>query len=63
MQWKSEIYEHDATLRGEDTMNFYRHLDINACLWSFVAYVDLSQIETCGASITTEGEVQKVLTT
>ncbi|XP_014672515.1 PREDICTED: FRAS1-related extracellular matrix protein 2-like [Priapulus caudatus] len=53
-----ESHERDAGVRGESVVGFYRHLDLQACLWRFVAHTDLTAlVETCGATVTTDGEM------
>ncbi|XP_053543455.1 FRAS1-related extracellular matrix protein 2b [Ictalurus punctatus] len=51
-------YQYSATLRGESTLRFYRNLHLEACLWEFVSYYDMSELlSDCGGSIGTDGQV------
>uniref|UniRef100_A0A4W4G1W9 Calx-beta domain-containing protein n=1 Tax=Electrophorus electricus TaxID=8005 RepID=A0A4W4G1W9_ELEEL len=55
---ESAPYQHSAPLRGQATLRFYRNLDLEACLWEFVTYYDMSELLTdCGGRIGTEGQV------
>lgn len=41
---------------------FYRNLDLEACLWHFESYYDMSELITdCGGTITTDGQVRNVV--
>lgn len=38
---------------------FYRHLNMDACLWTFESYYDMTElVQKCGGSITTDGQVK-----
>ncbi|XP_035241767.1 FRAS1-related extracellular matrix protein 2-like [Anguilla anguilla] len=51
-------YQYSAPLRGAGTLRFYRNLDLEACLWEFVSYYDMSELLTdCGGTIGTDGQV------
>ncbi|KAI1893608.1 hypothetical protein AGOR_G00125470 [Albula goreensis] len=51
-------YQYSATLRGTNTLRFYRNLNLEACLWEFVSYYDMSELLTdCGGTIGTDGQV------
>ncbi|KAJ8280121.1 hypothetical protein GJAV_G00050770 [Gymnothorax javanicus] len=51
-------YQYSAPLRGASTLRFYRNLDLEACLWEFVSYYDMSELLTdCGGTIGTDGQV------
>lgn len=51
-------YQYSDTLRGESTLRFYRNLHLEACLWEFVSYYDMSELLTdCGGTIGTDGQV------
>ncbi|XP_053362727.1 FRAS1-related extracellular matrix protein 2b [Clarias gariepinus] len=51
-------YQYSATLRGESTLRFYRNLHLEACLWEFVSYYDMSELlSDCGGTIGTDGQV------
>ncbi|KAJ8342513.1 hypothetical protein SKAU_G00324410 [Synaphobranchus kaupii] len=51
-------YQYSAPLRGANTLRFYRNLNLEACLWEFVSYYDMSELLTdCGGTIGTDGQV------
>ncbi|XP_062873398.1 FRAS1-related extracellular matrix protein 2b [Trichomycterus rosablanca] len=51
-------YQYSSTLRGESTLRFYRNLHLEACLWEFVSYYDMSELlSDCGGTIGTDGQV------
>nr|XP_006628286.1 PREDICTED: FRAS1-related extracellular matrix protein 2 [Lepisosteus oculatus] len=51
-------YQYSSTLRGSGTLRFYRNLNLEACLWEFVSYYDMSELLTdCGGTIGTDGQV------
>ncbi|XP_041946990.1 FRAS1-related extracellular matrix protein 2a [Alosa sapidissima] len=51
-------YQYSAALRGAGALRFYRNLNLEACLWEFVSYYDMSELLTdCGGSIGTDGQV------
>ena len=51
-------YQYSAPLRSNSTLRFYRNLNLEACLWEFVSYYDMSELLTdCGGSIGTDGQV------
>ncbi|KAI5624981.1 fras1 related extracellular matrix protein 2b isoform X1, partial [Silurus asotus] len=51
-------YQYSTDLRGESTLRFYRNLHLEACLWEFVSYYDMSELlSDCGGSIGTDGQV------
>ncbi|KAG9264632.1 FRAS1-related extracellular matrix protein 2-like [Astyanax mexicanus] len=51
-------YQYSATLRGRSTLRFYRNLHLEACLWEFTSYYDLSELlNDCGGTIGTDGQV------
>ncbi|XP_062869848.1 FRAS1-related extracellular matrix protein 2a [Trichomycterus rosablanca] len=55
---ESAPYQYDATMRGSNTLRFYRNLNLEACLWEFVSYYDMSELLTdCGGTIGTDGQV------
>lgn len=52
-------YQYDIGLRGNATLRFYRHLNLDACLWTFESYYDMTElVQKCGGSITTDGQVK-----
>ncbi|KAJ7997493.1 hypothetical protein DPEC_G00229600 [Dallia pectoralis] len=51
-------YQYSALMRGNDTLRFYRNLNLEACLWEFTSYYDTSELLTdCGGSVGTDGQV------
>ncbi|EHB17514.1 FRAS1-related extracellular matrix protein 2 [Heterocephalus glaber] len=51
-------YQYSAPLRGSSTLRFYRNLNLEACLWEFVSYYDMSELlADCGGTIGTDGQV------
>lgn len=53
-------YQYSPVLRGQSTLRFYRNLNLEACLWEFVSYYDMSELLTdCGGTIGTDGQVRR----
>ncbi|NWY05988.1 FREM2 protein, partial [Nothoprocta ornata] len=51
-------YQYSPTIRGSNTLRFYRNLNLEACLWEFVSYYDMSELlKDCGGTIGTDGQV------
>lgn len=51
-------YQYSAELRGASTLRFYRNLNLEACLWEFTSYYDMSELlSDCGGTISTDGQV------
>ncbi|KAM5311565.1 FRAS1-related extracellular matrix protein 2 [Glossophaga mutica] len=51
-------YQYSAPLRGASTLRFYRSLNLEACLWEFVSYYDMSELlADCGGTVGTDGQV------
>uniref|UniRef100_A0A8C5BJV7 FRAS1 related extracellular matrix 2b n=1 Tax=Gadus morhua TaxID=8049 RepID=A0A8C5BJV7_GADMO len=51
-------YQYSAALRGAGTLRFYRNLNLEACLWEFTSYYDMSELlSDCGGTIGTDGQV------
>ena len=51
-------YQYSSSIRGSNTLHFYRNLNLEACLWEFVSYYDMSELLTdCGGTIGTDGQV------
>ncbi|KAI7790051.1 putative fras1 related extracellular matrix protein 2b [Triplophysa rosa] len=51
-------YQYSSSLRGQKTLRFYRNLHLEACLWEFVSYYDMSELlSDCGGTIGTDGQV------
>uniref|UniRef100_A0A2K6BN80 FRAS1 related extracellular matrix 2 n=1 Tax=Macaca nemestrina TaxID=9545 RepID=A0A2K6BN80_MACNE len=51
-------YQYSLSIRGSNTLRFYRNLNLEACLWEFVSYYDMSELlADCGGTIGTDGQV------
>ncbi|XP_077421790.1 FRAS1-related extracellular matrix protein 2b isoform X2 [Vanacampus margaritifer] len=51
-------YQYSAALRGGATLRFYRNLNLEACLWDFTSYYDMSELlSDCGGTVGTDGQV------
>ncbi|XP_007950639.1 FRAS1-related extracellular matrix protein 2 [Orycteropus afer afer] len=51
-------YQYSSFVRGSSTLRFYRNLNLEACLWEFVSYYDMSELLTdCGGAVGTDGQV------
>lgn len=51
-------YQYSANMRPASTLRFYRNLNLEACLWEFTSYYDMSELlNECGGSIGTDGQV------
>ncbi|XP_051539722.1 FRAS1-related extracellular matrix protein 2-like isoform X4 [Myxocyprinus asiaticus] len=51
-------YQYSSALRGQSTLRFYKNLNLEACLWEFVSYYDMTELLTdCGGTIGTDGQV------
>lgn len=51
-------YQFSGSLRGNNTLRFYRNLNLEACLWEFSSYYHMSELLTdCGGTIGTDGQV------
>ncbi|XP_028838984.1 FRAS1-related extracellular matrix protein 2a [Denticeps clupeoides] len=51
-------YQYSAPLRGNSTLRFYRSLNLEACLWEFESYYDMSELlSDCGGTVGTDGQV------
>uniref|UniRef100_A0A8C5TK83 FRAS1 related extracellular matrix 2 n=1 Tax=Malurus cyaneus samueli TaxID=2593467 RepID=A0A8C5TK83_9PASS len=51
-------YQYSPAIRGFNTLRFYRNLNLEACLWEFISYYDMSELLTdCGGTIGTDGQV------
>ncbi|XP_034459776.1 FRAS1-related extracellular matrix protein 2b [Hippoglossus hippoglossus] len=51
-------YQFSSSLRGSSTLRFYRNLNLEACLWEFTSYYDMSELlSDCGGTIGTDGQV------
>ncbi|XP_020845600.1 FRAS1-related extracellular matrix protein 3 [Phascolarctos cinereus] len=51
-------YQYNTSLRSAQTLRFYHNLNLDACLWEFNNYYDMSELLTaCGGSVSTDGQV------
>jgi len=51
-------YQFDRNLRSERTLQFYKNLNLEACIWEFESWYDMSELQqACGGEITTDGQV------
>ncbi|KAM6270253.1 FRAS1-related extracellular matrix protein 3 [Porphyrio hochstetteri] len=51
-------YQYSSALRSAKTLRFYQNLNLEACLWEFNSYYDMSELLTdCSGSIGTDGQV------
>ncbi|KAG9347099.1 hypothetical protein JZ751_006026 [Albula glossodonta] len=51
-------YQYSPALRSANSLRFYRNLNLEACLWEFHSYYDMSELlNDCGGSIGTDGQV------
>ncbi|ESO98011.1 hypothetical protein LOTGIDRAFT_174476 [Lottia gigantea] len=56
-----EPYQYSSEIRGEPTLRFYKNLNLEACVWEFESYFDMSElVNECGGSIDTDGQVLNV---
>ncbi|KAL4230245.1 FRAS1-related extracellular matrix protein 2 [Mactra antiquata] len=57
----AEPYEFDNKLRPNSTLRFYKNLDLESCVWTFVAYFDMSElIRPCMGVVETDAEVLNI---
>ncbi|XP_053556187.1 FRAS1-related extracellular matrix protein 3 [Bombina bombina] len=55
---ETSAYQYSSALRSPRTLRFYQNLNLEACLWEFNSYYDMSELLTdCGGSIGTDGQV------
>uniref|UniRef100_A0AAQ4PV11 Calx-beta domain-containing protein n=1 Tax=Gasterosteus aculeatus aculeatus TaxID=481459 RepID=A0AAQ4PV11_GASAC len=51
-------YQYSPLMRSTNSLRFYRNLNLEACLWEFTTYYDMSELlNDCGGSIGTDGQV------
>lgn len=51
-------YQYSLAMRSSNSLRFYRNLNLEACLWEFTSYYDMSELlNDCGGSIGTDGQV------
>lgn len=52
-------YQYSVAMRSANSLRFYRNLNLEACLWEFSSYYDMSELlNDCGGSIGTDGQVR-----
>ncbi|XP_041935814.1 FRAS1-related extracellular matrix protein 3 isoform X1 [Alosa sapidissima] len=55
---ETSAYQYSLAMRSANSLRFYRNLNLEACLWEFNSYYDMSELlNTCGGSIGTDGQV------
>ncbi|CAN2388811.1 Extracellular matrix protein [Pristimantis euphronides] len=55
-------YQYSAALRSAKSLRFYRNLNLEACLWEFNSYYDMSELLTdCSGTIGTDGQVLNLI--
>uniref|UniRef100_A0A8B9HGC3 Fras1 related extracellular matrix 3 n=1 Tax=Astyanax mexicanus TaxID=7994 RepID=A0A8B9HGC3_ASTMX len=55
-------YQYSVAMRSANSLRFYRNLNLEACLWEFSSYYDMSELlNKCGGSIGTDGQVRKAV--
>ena len=48
-------YQLNNTLRSNETIRLYRHLNLKTCIWKFTAYYGMSElVEKCNGRIATK---------
>ncbi|XP_064861131.1 LOW QUALITY PROTEIN: FRAS1-related extracellular matrix protein 2a [Oncorhynchus nerka] len=51
-------YQYNTPMRGDNALRFYSNLNLEACLWGFTSYYNMSELVTdCGGTIRTDGQV------
>ncbi|XP_044133029.1 FRAS1-related extracellular matrix protein 3 [Bufo gargarizans] len=51
-------YQYSTALRSAKSLRFYHNLNLEACLWEFNSYYDMSELLTdCSGTIGTDGQV------
>lgn len=52
-------YQYSVAMRSANSLRFYRNLNLEACLWEFSSYYDMSELlSECGGSVGTDGQVR-----
>ncbi|XP_078659996.1 extracellular matrix organizing protein FRAS1-like [Branchiostoma floridae x Branchiostoma belcheri] len=52
-------HQFDEDLRGKETVELYKHLDLKSCIWNFDAYYHMTElIDICGGSVVTDFQVR-----
>lgn len=55
-------YQYSSSMRSANSLRFYKNLNLEACLWEFTSYYDMSELlNDCGGSIGTDGQVGQIL--
>ncbi|XP_033942134.1 FRAS1-related extracellular matrix protein 3 [Pseudochaenichthys georgianus] len=51
-------YQYNPAMRSANSLRFYKNLNLEACLWEFTSYYDMSELlNDCGGSVGTDGQV------
>ena len=54
-------YQFSPDLRGNNTLRFYKNLDLESCLWTFENFFDISELtQHCGGRIITNGQSRDI---
>ena len=52
-------YQFDDTLRGNNTVELYRHLNLKSCMWHFDAWYHMTElVDLCGGAVISDFEVR-----
>ena len=55
-------YQYSRDMRGEKTLQFYKNLNLEACIWEFENWFHMSELQqACGGEITTDGQVYTLI--
>lgn len=54
-------YQFSQELRGNNTINFYKNLDLESCVWNFENFFDISELtQHCAGTIVTNGQSRDI---
>ncbi|XP_037832589.1 extracellular matrix protein FRAS1 isoform X2 [Kryptolebias marmoratus] len=52
-------YQFNPNVREAKSIQFYKHLNLKSCIWTFDAYYDMTElIDVCGGSVTADFQVR-----
>uniref|UniRef100_A0AAX7VKR4 Fraser extracellular matrix complex subunit 1 n=1 Tax=Astatotilapia calliptera TaxID=8154 RepID=A0AAX7VKR4_ASTCA len=52
-------YQFNPNVREGKSLQFYKHLNLKSCIWTFDAYYDMTElIDVCGGSVTADFQVR-----
>ncbi|XP_013870055.1 extracellular matrix organizing protein FRAS1 [Austrofundulus limnaeus] len=52
-------YQFNPNVREAKTIQFYKHLNLKSCIWTFDAFYDMTElIDVCGGSVTADFQVR-----